>query len=260
MKLSLKQAWAIARKELGAYLSSPIALIFVGVFVGVTLFTFFWVETFFARNIADVRPLFQWMPLLLVFLVSAMTMRQWSEEQRSGTLEVLFTLPVSRVQLVLGKFIAVMALVALSLALTLFLPITVDALGNLDWGPVLGGYLAALLLGAAYVSIGLFVSSRTDNQIVALIVSVLICGAFYLVGAGAGSNLAYSEILRAIGTGSRFESIERGVIDLRDLVYYLSLTVLFLVLNVVSLDVKRWSRGRRSTNFKCGLHKGVVQE
>jgi ABC-2 type transport system permease protein len=85
MKVSLKQAWTIARKELGAYLSSPIALIFVGVFLVVTLFAFFWVETFFARNIADVRPLFRWMPVLMIFLVAALTMRQWSEEQRGGT-------------------------------------------------------------------------------------------------------------------------------------------------------------------------------
>src|SRR5512136_1522063 len=177
----MKQVWAVARKELGTYFGSPLAMIFVGAFLAVTLFVFFWVETFFARNIADVRPLFRWMPVLLLFLVAALTMRQWSEEQRSGTLEVLFTLPVNRVKLVLGKFLAVMALVALALALTLFLPITVAILGNLDWGPVFGGYLAALLLATAYAAIGLFISSRTDNQIVALILTALLCGLFYLV-------------------------------------------------------------------------------
>ncbi len=258
MKGSLKPTWAITRKELNSYLGSPIALIFVGVFLLVTLFTFFWVETFFARNIADIRPLFRWMPLLLIFLVSALTMRQWSEEQRSGTLEVLFTLPIRRSQLVLGKFLAALALVGLSLALTLILPITVNELGNLDWGPVLGGYLASLLMASSYVAIGLFVSSRTDNQIVALIVTVLICGVLYLVGGGSAIGLDPSELtspdlarwLRAIGTGSHFESIERGVIDLRDLVYYLSLTALFLALNVFSLDVKRWSRGLRTLAYR----------
>jgi ABC-2 type transport system permease protein len=110
------------------------------------------VETFFARGIADVRPLFRWMPVLMILLVAALTMRQWSEEQRSGTLEVLLTLPVSPWQLVLGKFLAVLALVAVSLALTLFLPITVSLLGNLDWGPVIGGYLAAILLAGAYAA------------------------------------------------------------------------------------------------------------
>jgi len=182
-------------------------------------------------------------------LVAALTMRQWSEEQRGGTLEVLLTLPVRRASLVWGKFMAVVALIAVALALTLFLPITVSLLGDLDWGPVVGGYLAAILMASAYAAIGLFVSSRTDNQIVALMVTVLICGLFYLLGASGVTEFmgdAVGEVLRAIGTGSRFESIERGVIDLRDLIYYLSLTAFFLVANVVSLDAKRWSRGPRT--------------
>ncbi|MBN1642999.1 MAG: ABC transporter permease subunit, partial [Anaerolineae bacterium] len=208
----------MARKELSAYFHSAIALIFVGVFLVATLASFFWVEAFWARNIADVRPLFRSMPLLMILLVGALTMRQWSEEQREGTLEVLLTLPVRRASLVAGKFAAVLALVALALGLTLFVPITVSVVGDLDWGPVLGGYLAALLVASAYAAIGLFVSSRTDNQIVSLIVTLLLCGALYAVGNSIVTDLvgsSASEILRAIGTGSRFESIERGVIDLR---------------------------------------------
>jgi len=242
----MKQTLAITRKELEATFGSPMALIFIGAFLAVTLFTFFWVDTFFARGIADVRPLFRWMPVLMLFLVAALTMRQWSEEERSGTLEVLLTLPVSPIQLVLGKFLAVMALVVVALALTLFLPITVELLGNLDWGPVFGGYLAAVLLAAAYAAIGLFVSSRTDNQIVALIATALLCGLFYLAGSGGVTDFVgdrLSEIMRAVGTGSRFESIERGVVDLRDLLYYFSLTGVFLAFNVASLDTKRWSTG-----------------
>ncbi|MFZ5917765.1 MAG: Gldg family protein [Chloroflexota bacterium] len=249
MKEWWKQSLAITRKELGAYFGSPMALIFVGAFLLAILFAFFWIETFFARNIADVRPLFKWMPVMLIFLVSALTMRQWSEEQRSGTLEMLLTLPVRRTSLVWGKFLAVVALVVVALALTLFLPLTVSILGDLDWGPVFGGYLAALLLASVYAAIGLFISSRTDNQIVALIVSVLFCGALYFVGTQGVTDFAsntLAEVLRAIGTGSRFESIERGVIDLRDLAYYSSLTALFVVLNVVSLDSKRWSWGART--------------
>jgi len=261
MKESWKQSLAIARKELGAYFGSPMALIFVGAFLVVTLFSFFWAETFFARNIADVRPLFRWMPVLMIFLVAALTMRQWSEEQRGGTLEVLLTLPVRRASLVWGKFMAVVALIAVALALTLFLPITVAMLGPLDWGPVVGGYLAAILMASAYAAIGLFVSSRTDNQIVALMVTVLICGLFYLLGASGVTDFvgnAVGEVLRAIGTGSRFESIERGVIDLRDLIYYLSLTAFFLVANVVSLDAKRWSRGPRTAAHRRSAILSVV--
>ncbi len=246
MKTLWTQSWAIARKELRAYFGSPMALIFVGAFLVAALFSFFWAETFFARNIADVRPLFKWMPILMIFLVATLTMRQWSEEQRGGTLEILLTLPARRSHLVLGKFVAVMALVALSLALTLFLPITVIRLGNLDWGPVVGGYLATILMASAYAAIGLFVSSRTDNPIVALLVTVLVCSVLYVIGSSNVTGLVGdtpAEILRALGTGSRFESIERGVIDARDLIYYLSLTTFFLLLNAVSLDVKRWSRG-----------------
>jgi len=261
MKGSWKQSLAIARKELGAYFGSPMALIFVGAFLVVTLFSFFWAETFFARNIADVRPLFRWMPVLMIFLVAALTMRQWNEEQRVGTLEVLLTLPVRRASLVWGKFMAVAALIAVALALTLFLPLTVNMLGPLDWGPVMGGYLAAILMASAYAAIGLFVSSRTDNQIVALMVTVLICGVFYLVGSSGVTDFvgdALGEVLRAIGTGSRFESIERGVIDLRDLIYYLSLAAVFLVFNVVSLDAKRWSRGRRTAAHRRSAMLSVV--
>jgi ABC-2 type transport system permease protein len=249
----MKQTLSIARKELAAYFGSPMALIFVGAFLAVTLFTFFWVDTFFARGIADVRPMFRWMPVLLIFLVAALTMRQWSEEQREGTLEVLLTLPVSKAQLVLGKFLAVMALVVLALALTLFLPITVAILGPLDWGPVVGGYLAAILMAAAYAAIGLFVSSRTDNQLVALILTVIIGAAFYLVGSPGVTEFApgaVGEVLRALGAGSRFESIERGVIDLRDLLYYGAITGIFLTLNVLSVDRKRWGTGERTQRYR----------
>jgi ABC-2 type transport system permease protein len=250
----MKRVWVIARKELSAYFGSLMALMFVGVFLAITLAVFFWVKpTFFARNLADIRPLFRWMPVLTMFLVAALTMRQWSEEQRSGTMEVLLTLPVRRFELVLGKFLAVMALVALSLALTLFLPITVGILGDLDWGPVVGGYLAAILMASAYAAIGLFVSSRTDNQIVSLIVTAILGGLFYLAGTAGATNLvsdALGRLLQAVGTSSRFDSIERGVIDLRDLVYYLSLTAFFLLLNVISLDAKRWSRGPQTAAYR----------
>lgn len=249
----MRQTLAIARKELDSYFGSPMALIFVGVFLVVTLFTFFWADSFFARGIADVRPLFQWMPLLLIFLIAALTMRQWSEEQQTGTLEVLLTMPVKLTQLVLGKFLGVLILVSVALLVTVSLPITVTLLGRLDPGPVIGGYLATVLMAAAYIAIGLFVSSLSDNQIVSLIVTVIVCGLFYLVGSPTFTGIAsanVAEIFRAIGTGSRFESIERGVIDLRDLVYYGSLSFIFLMLNILSLESKRWSAGSKTQLYR----------
>jgi len=249
----MKKALAIARKELQLYFGSPMALIFVGVFLLLTLFVFFWVDSFFARGIADVRALFAWMPLLMILLVAALTMHQWSREEESGNLQVLLTLPLHLRELIAGKFLSALLLMALSLALTLFLPITVASLGNLDWGPVIGGYLAALMLASSYIAIGLFVSSRTDNQLVALIGTAGICALFQAIGSPVVTDLfgtSTGDILRQFGTGSRFESIERGVIDLRDLLYYLSLTLFFLGLNALSLESKRWSsaphlRGQR---------------
>lgn len=256
-----RQLLSITRKELSSYFGSPLAIIFLGTFLAAVLFIFFTVETFFVRGVADVRPLFRWMPVLLIFLMAALTMRQWSEEQRSGTQELLLTLPVNLLHLVLGKFLAVMGMIGLALALTLPLPITVAILGNLDWGPVVGGYLAALLMAGAYAAIGLFVSSRTDNQIVALISTVLLGGLFYIVGTRGVTDFVgggTSEILWSLGTGSRFESIQRGVIDLRDLVYYTSLTAFFLMLNTVSLDSVRWSPFQEAYRRKVTITTGLI--
>lgn len=237
--------WSIARKELSTYFSSPAAFIFLGAFSAVCLFLFFWVEQFFARNIVDARPLFEWMPVLLIFLSAALTMRMWSEERRMETLEFLFTMPVKTLHLVLGKFLACLGLVAAALALTVGVPVTVSFMGDLDWGPVLGAYTASLLLAAAYCSIGLYVSSRNESQIASLILTTLAGFAFYLVGSHTLSGLVgvrWAEYLGLAATGVRFESITRGVLDLRDVYYYLSIVGAFVTLNVFSLERLRWSR------------------
>ena len=238
------QIGSIVRKELALFFGSPIGYLFLLAYLGVTLFVFFWGEAFFARNIADVRPMFEWLPILLVFLAAALTMRMWSDERRSGTLEFVVTVSASARQFVLGKFLACWALLAVALALTLPLAITVGLMGNLDWGPVFAGYVAALLLGAAYLAIGLFVSAKTDNQIVALILATFAGGAFYLVGSPFIAELFDNEagdLLRALGAGSRFESITRGVLDLRDLYYYVSILGVFLALNVYALESYGWA-------------------
>lgn len=240
----------IARKELRGLFQSPVALIFLGIFLVFTLFTFFSASAFFARNLADVRPLFEWLPLLLIGLVSAVTMRSWAEERKAGTLEVLLTLPVSTRDLVLGKFLAGLGLVATALALTAPLPLMVATLGELDWGPVIGGYVGALLLGGAYLAIGQAVSARTDNQIVALLLTLVIGGSLYAIGTDPVADLLGNrgvELVHALGTGARFESIERGVLDLRDLLYYASITAFFLVLNGAFLD-----RGRLDPDSATG--------
>ena len=235
---------AVAGRELRAYFNSPIAYIFLPVFAGAALFTFFNVNAFFSRGRADLRGLFDALPLLMVLLVPALTMRLWAEEEKQGTMEVLLTLPAHQHELVLGKFLASWALLGTGLALTFFLPVTVSFLGNLDWGPVIGGYVGALLLGGAYLAAGQFVSATTENQILAFIMSLVVCLGLYGLGTGAFAGLfsdGTATVLRALGTSSRFQSVARGVIDLRDLVYYLSLTGFFLAASVGALRSRRWA-------------------
>ncbi len=212
----LHRIWTVVTKEFSTYFSSPIAFIFLGTFSVVSLFVFFWVDKFFSRNIVDVRPLFEWMPILLIFLSAALTMKMWSEERRMGTLEFLLTMPVKIHYLVLGKFFACFGLVIIALILTLGIPVTVSFMGNLDWGPVVGGYIASVLLAGAYISIGLYISSKSDNQIVSIILTTVVCSIFYIIGSETLSSLVgnkWGELFRLVGTGSRFESIVRGVLD-----------------------------------------------
>jgi ABC-2 type transport system permease protein len=235
---------SIAIREWRSYFNSPIAYVFLVAFVGASLFTFFNVNAFFARGKADLRGLFESLPFLLLLLVPALTMRLWAEEARQGTMEILLTLPARDREWVAGKFLASWALLAVGLLLTVPLVFVVESLGNLDWGPVVGGYLGALLLGAAYLAVGQFVSAITENQILAFILALLACLAMWGIGTDAFTGLfsdATATTMRSLGVGSRFESIARGVIDLRDLVYYMSLTGLFLILSVGALRMRRWA-------------------
>lgn len=246
-------SWQIARKEADLFLSSPIAWLFFSAFAAITLFIVFWGEAFFARNIADVRPMFEWMPLLLILLCSTLTMRMWSEERRTGTLEHVLTQSTPLWSFVLGKYLACMGLLLLALLVVLPLPITLSLISDIGWGPVWAGCLATLLLGSAYIAIGLFVSARTHNQIVSLIGAVALCALFWLIGSSLVTRTlgqSAGELLQALGTGARFDAITRGVIDVADLVYYLSLTIVFLVLNIFVLERERWTERERHGNHR----------
>ena len=243
----------IASKEIVLFFASPIAYLFLATFAAISLFVFFWVESFFARNIADVRPLFEWMPLLLIFLSATLTMRLWSEERRNGTLEFVLTQPTPLWHFVAGKFLGCLFLLSIALLITLPLPITVSMLGDLDWGPVWSGYLATLFMGAAYLSMGLYVSARSDNQIVSLISASLLGGVFYLIGTPTITDFFANQMgdyLRLLGTGSRFESITRGVMDFRDFYYYISLIIVFLALNIFALERERWVKNEQRRHHR----------
>ncbi|HVY60145.1 MAG TPA: ABC transporter permease, partial [Planctomycetota bacterium] len=227
--------------ELRSYFNSPIAYVFLVLFLGAALAFFF--HDVWAVGQANLRGLFDMLPLLMVFLVPALTMRLWSEERKVGTFEVLLTLPLTGAEVVVGKFLASLALVGLALALTGGTAITMAAVGTLDWGPVIGGYCAALLLGAAYLAIGLLVSSLTENQILAFLATLAVCFALWLVGEEFVTKLfpvSVAGALEKVGTGARFRSVGRGVLDLGDLAYYATLVVSALAANAFTLE---WRKG-----------------
>jgi ABC-2 type transport system permease protein len=231
---------AIAKKELRSTFNSPIAYVFLVLFLGAALAYFF--HFVWAQNQASLRVLFDILPLLLTLLVPALTMRLWSEERKLGTFEVLLTLPLTPGEIVLGKFLASLMLVAIALALTAGLPITMAALGRLDWGPVMGGYAAALLLGAAYLAIGLLISNRTENQILAFLSTLTVCFVLWVIGEEVVTRVfpvPVAEVLEALGTGSRFRSVARGVLDLSDIAYYMTIVVAALTANAAALEIRK---------------------
>ncbi len=234
-------AFAVARKEFRSYFDSPIAYIFITAFLLLVNFLFFW--TFFVAGQADMRPFFGFMPFVFLFFVPSITMRLWAEERKMGTLEVLLTLPVRERDVVLGKFMSSFLFLALMLALTFNVPLMVGALGEPDWGQIICGYLGALLLGASYLSIGLFASALSENQIIAFILAIVIGVALLIVGEWFFLMLLPDflvPVLEHLGLATHFESMGRGVIDSRDIVYYFSIIGVFLYLNVNVVENRSW--------------------
>ena len=230
--------WIIAKREFTAYFTSPIAYVYLVAFLAVTGWIFF--RTFFLIGQADLRVLFGVMPWVFLFFVPAVAMGKWAEERRQGTLELLLTFPIRDRDVVLAKFAAGMGLIATALLLTLPVAFTVAALGDLDWGPVIGGYLGLLFLGGAYLAIGLAASALTQNQIVAFITGVVVCFLLLVAGTPLISNgsSAAAQAVAYLGLGRHFDSIARGVVDSRDVVYYLSVIGFFLFVNLKVLETR----------------------
>ena len=227
------------KKELKGYFDSPIAYIIITIFLLISGWFFF--SDLFLVNQATLRNLFGIIPFIFMFFIPAITMRLLSEEKKSGTIEILLTLPVKDHQIILGKFLAGMFLISLAVILTLVYAFTLSGLGNLDFGSVVSGYLGLILLGATYLSIGIFTSSLTQNQIVAFILSFLIIFVLYLLD----NVLIFvpgflASVLEYLSVNYHFSNISRGVIDSRDLIYYLSLIFFFLFLAVRVLSSRKW--------------------
>jgi len=223
----MRQLTHILEKEVKDFFVTPIAYIVIAIFLIVTGWFFF--STFFLYNQASLRNFFNLLPLIFAFVIPAITMRLFAEELSRGSYELLMTMPVTFGDIIVGKFLAGVVMTAAMLAPTLAYPISVSFLGQLDWGPVIGGYLGALLMGGAFSAIGLFASSITHNQIVAFIVGAAIC--FTLVLIDKMLFFIPESLLNGIqylGTGFHFSNISKGVIDSRDLIYFFSIIIVGL--------------------------------
>lgn len=231
-------ALIIMRRELKSYFTSPIAYIVTGLFLIITGILFF--TTFFLQNRAELRLLFGNLPVLLSFFVPALTMRIFAEEHRVGSIETLMTLPVTEIDVVCGKYLASLLSTLAMLCPTLFYVLTAEIFGSPDYGPIVGGYLGAVFLCASYTAIGIFATSITKNQIIAFFTGFIICIALTMLD----SFLIFLpakivSVLSYISANAHFNSVARGIIDTRDLLYFASLTSLFFAMTVKSQQKSR---------------------
>jgi ABC-2 type transport system permease protein len=243
--MNLRAVGTIFRREFGAYFNSTIAYVFLLAFLLIPngLFMFFYQ----AERQLSMRQYFGLLPFVFLFFVPAITMRLWSEERRGGSIEVLLTLPVRVSEAVLGKFLAAYAFLVIALAATLTIPITMTMFGALDWGPIVGAYIGAILMGGLFLALGSYISSLSTNQIVAFIVAVSLSFLFILFGIQFVSRFLFrlwaplEPVLGYLSVLAHFGNIARGVVDTSDLVYYLSFMFLFLFLNVFAIQSHRYA-------------------
>ena len=236
--MSFAHIYHIAKREFLASFHAPVAYILLVLYVVIS--AYFFTGGLFDSGEASLRSFFSIMPVVFLVIIPGVAMRLLAEERKSGTLELLVTLPVRDMEIVLGKFAAALAFLVAILISSLVFPLTVAWLGNPDWGPIIGGYLALLFLGGTFLSIGLFASSLTRNQVVALVISFVI-SLILLVIAGSASYIPgfLGSFLEQLSLSTHFNNIARGVLDTRDVIYYLSMMVFFLALTAQSLAARK---------------------
>ena len=242
----MKNVWTVMKRELGGYFATPVAYVFIVIFLLLSGIMTFQLGGFYEAGQADLRQFFFWHPWLYLFLIPAISMRLWAEERRSGTIELLMTLPVTLWQIVVAKFVAAWIFTGVALALTFPTWITVNVLGDPDNGTILAGYLGSFLMAGGFLAIGSFTSALTKNQVIAFVIGIVLCFAFLMFGIPAVSDFFDSwlpdTVTRTIASFSfttHFEAIKKGVIDVRDLVFFLSLIAFFLFLNALALDARK---------------------
>jgi ABC-2 type transport system permease protein len=242
----MKNVRVILRREFASYFATPLAYVFTIIFLVLAGAFTFYLGGFYERGQADLLPFFSFHPWLYLFLVPALSMRLWAEERKSGSIELLMTLPIKRIEAVLGKYLAAWLFTGMALALTFPLWITVNFLGAPDNGAILTGYLGSLLMAGGFLAIGACISATTRNQVIAFILTVVVCFGFLLAGfplvLDVFSAWAPAFLVDAIASLSfltHFDALSRGVIELRDVVYFLLVIGAWLTANAIVLDMKK---------------------
>ena len=242
----MRQIVAITKRELAAYFTTPLAYVFIVIFLALTGAVTFYFGQFFDRGQADLQTFFAFHPWLYLFLIPAVGMRLWAEERKSGTIELLMTLPLSTTQAVLGKFLAAWIFAGIAIGLTFPIWITVNYLGNPDNGVIIAGYVGTFLMAGAFLAISGFISALTRNQVIAFVIAAAVCFLFMMSGLELVQSAFRSwapqfvtDTVASLSFLTHFDAITRGVIDIRDLIYLLSAIGVFLFMNVVSVDLKK---------------------
>ena len=238
----------IIKRELASYFSTPLAYVFIVIFLTLIGSFTFYLGNFFARGQADLNAFFTFHPWVYILLIPAVTMRLWAEERKTGTIELLMTLPLTTTQAVIGKFFAAWIFIFIALVLTFPIWITVNYLGQPDNGVILAGYVGSLFMSGAYLSIGSCISAITKNQVIAFVIAATVCFIFTMSGVDIVLNFfkvwAPEFLVNTISSMSflvHFESITKGVIEIRDFLFYLSVIVFWLFLNVVVVEFKKFN-------------------
>lgn len=236
----------IFRREFAGYFITPVAYVFIVIFLALAAALTFYVGSFFERGRADLLSFFQWHPWLYLFFMPAISMRLWAEERKTGTIELFLTLPVSTAAAVVGKFLAAWVFAGLALALTFPIWLTVNYLGEPDNGVIAASYIGSFLLAGAYLAIGSCLSALTRNQVIAFVLTVTVCFLFNVLGTGALQPVLgdavpaeFLETLASFSLLSHFNNIVKGVIDLRDLAYYALAIGVWLAAAAITVDLKK---------------------
>jgi len=248
MEIVMATSWAISKRELRSYFTTPLAYVFIVIFLALNGVTAFYFGGLFDRGQADMQPLFGFLPWLYLFLIPAVAMRLWAEERKAGTLELLMTLPVSTFNAVFGKFLAAWIFTGIALALTFPIWVTVNYLGDPDNGVIIASYLGGFLMAGSYLAIGGFVSAMTRNQVIAFVVGAAVIFLFMMSGLelvqsafrGWAPDLVI-DLVRSFSFLVHYDAIVRGVIDIRDLIFFISIIGVFLFANMVVVDLKKGS-------------------